>query len=159
MKFNLSIIPKKKVSVSDIKQYLVDEYKNNNELQKQIYKLKDELKEKVTIQIKYETALVTLDEFKQRLKTKNERINELDSQIKVLNQKIKTITDERNSKILDYKKLNKMYDNLNTKFDKAVAKELDIRFKTFITSKIDKVNNLKGHIKKEDIVQILGGNK
>ena len=159
MKFNLSIIPKKKVSVSDIKQYLVDEYKNNNELQKQIYKLKDELKEKVTIQIKYETALVTLYEFKQRLKTKNERINELDSQIKVLNQKIKTITDERNSKILDYKKLNKMYDNLNTKFDKAVAKELDIRFKTFITSKIDKVNNLKGHIKKEDIVQILGGNK
>lgn len=159
MKFNLSIIPKKKVSVSDIKQYLVDEYKNNDELQKQIYKLKDELKEKVTIQIKYETALVTLDEFKQRLKTKNERINELDSQIKVLNRKIKTITDERNSKILDYKKLNKMYDNLNTKFDKAVAKELDIRFKTFITSKIDKVNNLKGHIKKEDIVQILGGNK
>lgn len=159
MKFNLSIIPKKKVSVSDINQYLVDEYKNNNELQKQIYKLKDELKEKVTIQIKYETALVTLEEFKQRLKTKNERINELDSQIKVLNQKIKTITDERNSNILNYKKLNKMYDALKTKFDKEVIKEANIKFKTFITSKIDEVNNLKGHVKKEDILQILGGNK
>lgn len=159
MKFNLRIIPKKKVTVSDIKQYLVDEYKNSNNLQKQIYKLKDELKEKVAVQIKYEATLVTLDEFKQRLKTKDERIKELDNQIKTLNQKIKNVTDERNSKILDYKKLNKMYDALKTKFDKEVIKEANIKFKTFITSKIDEVNNLKGHVKKEDILQILGGNK
>ena len=159
MKFNLGIIPKKKVAVSDIKQYLVDEYKNSNNLQKQIYKLKDELKEKVTVQIKYEATLVTLDEFKQRLKTKDERIKELDNQIKALNQKIKMVTDERNSKILDYKKLNKMYDGLKTKFDKEVIKESNIKFKTFITSKINEVNNIKGHVKKEDILQILGGNK
>ncbi len=159
VKFNLGLIPKKKVSVADIKQYLVDEYRNNNEMQKQIYRLQDELKEKVTLQVKYDSALVTLDEYKCRLETKDERIKELDNQIKALNQKIKMVTDERNSKILDYKKLNKMYDDLTTKFDKTVAKELDIKFKTFITSKIDEVNNLKGHIKKEDIVQILGGNK
>lgn len=159
MKFNLGIIQKKKVTVSDIKQYLVDEYKNNDNLQKQIYKLKDELKEKVAVQIKYEAALTTLDEFKQRLKTKDERIKQLDNQIKDLNQTIKMVTDERNSKILDYKKLNKMYNDLKTKFDKEVVKESNIKFKTFITSKIDEVNNIKGHVKKEDILQILGGNK
>lgn len=157
MKLNFGIIHKKRVSVSDIKQYLVDEFKNNNDMQQQIYRLKDELKEKVKIQIKYDATLVTLDEFKCRLDEKEKRIKELESQIENLNKDIKHATDEKNSKILEYRKLNDMYDNLNKKFDVEIARQLDFRMKKFVSSKIDEINSLKGHIKKDDIIKILGG--
>lgn len=156
MKLKFGIIPKKKVSVSDIKQYLVDEYKNNENMQKQIYKLQDELKDKVTIQIKYETTLVTLDEYKNRLKAKDDRIKELDNQIKNLNKKIKSITDEKNSEILNYKKLNKLYDSLKNNFDKEVNKKISEKLKDYKNTKINEITNLKGHIRKDDVVRMLG---
>ena len=62
-----SIVPKKKVTIADIKQYLVDEFENTNKQQKEIDELKDKLKKAVETELKYETTLVTLDEYKNRL--------------------------------------------------------------------------------------------
>lgn len=72
MKFGLSI--KKKVSINDIKQYLVDEFENTKNLQKQVYSLQDKIKECAETQLKYDTTLLTLDEYKKRLQEKDVRI-------------------------------------------------------------------------------------
>lgn len=150
-----SIIPKKKVSVSDIKQYLVDEYKNNEKKQKEIYRLQDELKDKVKIQIKYETALVTLDEYKKRLEDRDSRINTLNKQIKSLNKEIKQEIDFKNTKILEYKKLEKMYNDLKSDFNDRLKKELKLKQKDYVEEKVNQLNSIKGHLKKEDIIKLL----
>ena len=150
-----SIIPKKKVSVSDIKQYLVDEYKNNEKQQKEIYKLQDELKDKVKIQIKYETALVTLDEYKKRLEDRDSRIDTLNKQIKSLNNEIKQEMDSKNTKIIEYKKLEKLYNDLKSNFNDKLKKELKLKQKDYIEEKINQLNSIKGHLKKEDIIKLL----
>ena len=150
-----NIIRKKKVSVSDIKQYLVDEYKNNEKKQKEIYKLQDELKDKVKIQIKYETALVTLDEYKKRLEDRDSRIDTLNKQIKSLNKEIKQEIDFKNTKILEYKKLEKMYNNLKSDFNDRLKKELKLKQKDYVEEKINQLNSIKGHLKKEDTIKLL----
>lgn len=150
-----SIIPKKKVSVSDIKQYLVDEYKNNEKQQKEIYKLQDELKDKVKIQIKYETALVTLDEYKKRLEDRDSRIDTLNKQIKSLNNEIKQEMDSKNTKILEYKKLEKLYNDLKSNFNDKLKKELKLKQKDYIKEKVNQISNIRGHLKKEDLIKLL----
>ena len=58
----LNIIPvkfNKKISVADIKQYLVDEFDNNKKLQNQVYDLQDKLKVSKEYEDKYELSLTT----------------------------------------------------------------------------------------------------
>lgn len=69
-----NIIPKKKVTVADIKQYLVDEFQNTNKQQKEIDELKDKIKKSLEIELKYETTLVTLDEYKNRLEEREKEL-------------------------------------------------------------------------------------
>ena len=145
-KFSLSIIPKKfnkKVSVADIKQYLVDELNDNRKQQKQIYVLQDELKKAKEYEVKYNLSLVTLDEYKKRVQEGKDRIKELESQIKTFQNTIKEKTYEINSLQLENKKMEKYCQNIE-KEDK----------KKFIKEYKEKINNLKGHIKKDELLKL-----
>lgn len=89
MKF--SIVPKykKKVSVADIKQYLVDEFDNNKKLQNNVYELQDELKKAKEYEVKYSLSLTTLEEYKERVNSVKDRNKQLEEQIKTLQETIK----------------------------------------------------------------------
>ena len=145
-KFNLSIIPKKfnkKVSVADIKQYLVDEFNTNKNLQNDVYKLQDELKIAKEYEVKYTLSLTTLDEYKRRMENTQKRNKELETQIKTFQDKIKEKTYEINDLKLENKKMEKYVNDIK----KNVRKEVINEFK-------EKVIQLKGHIKKDDLLKI-----
>lgn len=160
------IVPKKKVSVADIKQYLVDEFKNSEDQRKTIENLKDKIKKALEIEIKYNTALVTLDEYKNRLTDREKRIKKLEKDIEELENQVRKENNLKNDEIIKYKKLNTMYDELKKKFDEKVKIEVNtikgsmkkehyLDKKNFIEKKINKINNLKGNVSKNKIIEIL----
>ena len=153
MKFGLSL--KKKVSVNDIKQYLVDEFENTKSLQNQVYDLQDKIKKCAETQLKYDTTLLTLDEYKKRLEEKDRRIKSLDRDIEDYERQIKNINSAKNDEILKYKKLEKMYDELKSKFNSKLEKEIKNKTLSYKEDIIEKVNNLKGRISKQQIIDLL----
>lgn len=141
-----SLIPKKfnkKVSVADIKQYLVDEFKTSNDLQKQVYSLEDKLNEAKKIEAEYELTLTTLDEYKNRIEKIKERNNDLENQIKDLQKNIKNKSSEIANLTLENKKM----ENYTRDIKENLRKE-------FIQEYKNKVSNLKGHIKKDDLLNM-----
>lgn len=144
MKF--SIVPKykKKVSVADIKQYLVEEFDNNKRLQNNVYQLQDELKKAKEYEVKYNLSLTTLEEYKERVVSVKERNKQLEEQIKTLQETIKQDKYEVSDLKLENKKMEKHINNI----EKDIRKEIINEYK-------EKVNQLKGHIKKDDILKIL----
>lgn len=161
-----NIIPKKKVTVADIKQYLVDEFQNTNKQQKEIDELKDKIKKSLETELKYETTLVTLDEYKNRLEEREKRINKLEKDIQNLENKLRKENELKNDEILKNRKVNNLYDELNKSFDKKVkekvsSKESEIRkeeylkYKTNIKNIITTIENYKGNISKTKIIEII----
>ena len=141
-----SLIPKKfnkKISVADIKQYLVDEFNTNNKLQTQVYELQDKLKLTKEYEVKYNLSLATLDEYKNRVEKVNIRNKQLENQIEELQNTIK----KQSYEISDLKLENKKMENYTNKIKDNVKKE-------FIQEYKNKVSNLKGHIKKEDLLNM-----
>ena len=143
MKF--SIVPKykKKVSVADIKQYLVDEFDNNKKLQNSVYELQDELKKAKEYEVKYSLSLTTLEEYKERVNSVKDRNKQLEEQIKTLQETIKQGKYEINDLKLENRKMEKHINNI----EKDVRKEIINEFK-------EKANELKGHIKKDDVLRL-----
>ena len=141
-----SLIPKKfnkKISVADIKQYLVDEFNTNNKLQTQVYELQDKLKVTKEYEVKYNLSLATLDEYKNRVEKVNLRNKQLENQIEELQNTIK----KQSCEISDLKLENKKMENYINKIKDNVKKE-------FIQEYKNKVGNLKGHIKKDDLLNL-----
>ena len=140
MKF--SIVPKykKKVSVADIKQYLVDEFDNNKKLQNNVYQLQDELKKAKEYEVKYNLSLTTLEEYKERVIDVKERNKQLEEQIKALQETIKQDKYEVSDLKLENKKMEKHINNIEKDIKKEIINELK-----------KEVNELKGHLKKDDI--------
>lgn len=145
-KFSLSIIPRKfnkKVSVADIKQYLFDEFDANKRQQNEIYDLQDKLKVAKEYEVKYEMSLTTLSEYKGRIESVNERNKNLESQINSLQNSLKEKVYEINNLTLENKKMEQHVKNI----EKDVRKDIINEFKT-------KASQLKGHIKKEDVMNL-----
>lgn len=65
------------IQVPDIKQYLVDEYERSKKMENKIQELEEELDASKDMQLKYDATLVTLQEFEDRLKRRDRKIEEL----------------------------------------------------------------------------------
>lgn len=144
MKFNIVPKYKKKVSIADIKQYLVDEFDNSKKLQNDVYKLQDELKKAKEYEVKYNLSLVTLDNYKERVTNVKERNKQLESQIKSFQNTIKQDKYEIADLKLENKKMEKHINNIEKDIRKDIIKEYR-----------EKIDELKGHIKKADILKLL----
>lgn len=161
-----NIVPKKKVTVADIKQYLVDEFQNTNKQQKEIDELKDKLKKSLETELKYETTLVTLDEYKNRLEEREKRITKLEKDIENLENKLRKENELKNNEILKNKKVNNLYDELNKSFNKkldekvnsqkqSIIKQEYLKYKSNINNIIKIIENLKGNVSKSKIIEII----
>lgn len=144
MKFNIVPKYKKKVSVADIKQYLVDEFDNSKKLQNEVYHLQDELKKAKEYEVKYNLSLVTLDNYKERVTNVNERNKQLESQIKSFQNTIKQDKYEIADLKLESKKMEKYINNIEKNIRKDIIKEYR-----------KKIAELKGHITKANILTLL----
>ena len=134
----------KKVRVADIKTYLVDEFKLAKELNNENKKLKQVVKKAEIINQKYDLTLITLEEYKDRIKDKNKEIDNLESEIKKLKENINLLTNERNDLKLKTK-------NIDLQIDK-IKKDAIKNFKKYITQNI---KNAKGHLTKDIVVEIV----
>ena len=143
MKFNIVPKYKKKVSVADIKKYLVDEFDNNKKLQNNVYQLQDELKKAKEYEVKYNLSLTTLEEFKNRITDVKDRNKQLEEQIKKLQETIKQDKYEISDLKLENNKMEKHINNIK----KDIKEEIINEFK-------EKVSELKGHIKKDDVLKL-----
>lgn len=163
-----NIIPKKKVTVADIKQYLVDEFQNTNKQQKEIDELKDKIKKSLETELKYQTTLVTLDEYKNRLEEREKRITKLEKDIEDLENKLRKENELKNDEILKNKKINNLYDELNKSFNKKfeekfkierqkILKEQHLKYKNDMNDILTIIENLKGNISKSKIIEIING--
>lgn len=144
MKFNIVPKYKKKVSVADIKQYLVDEFDNSKKLQNEVYNLQDELKKAKEYEVKYNLSLVTLDNYKERVTNVKERNKQLESQIKSFQDTIKQDKYEIADLKLENAKMEKHINNIEKDIRKDIIKEYR-----------EKIAELKGHITKANILTLL----
>ena len=137
----------KKVRVADIKTYLVDEFNLTKTLNKENKQLRKELQKAEVISQKYDLTLVTLSEYKERLKTKDTEIKELEEKINKLNNEIRKLQDEKTELSFKVKQMNIDFD----KIKKDGQKELRNKFKK-------EIKELKGHISKDKVLEIINKN-
>jgi predicted transcriptional regulator len=131
----------RKVKVADIKQYLVDEYKLTDTLNKENKKLREDLEEADVTRQKYELALITLDEYKKR-------INNYEKDIKDLEDKIETIKEEKNDIINERNDLKiKSRDFLI-----AMETEKDNAIEQMKKDLVKIIENTKGSLVKADMI-------
>lgn len=146
-KFNLTIIKpkyKKNIPIADLKQHLVNEFDLNKTLQNQVYELEDKITKASEFEIKYNLSLVTLEEYKNRIKQKNDREQQLQENIKNLKEEIKKLNYELNDLIIKDKNREKYIKNIEKNLRKEISKNLE-----------EQIKQLKGHIKKDDILKML----
>lgn len=134
----------KQVRIADIKKYLVDEFNLTKTLDKENKKLRKELQKAEVTSQKYDLTLVTLSEYKERLKRKDTEIKELEATINKYKNEIRTLKDEKTELSLKVKQMNIDFD----KIKKDGQKELKNKLKK-------EIKELKGHISKDKILEII----
>ena len=164
----MNLVPKfnKSIKIADIKQYLVDEFQKTNKQQQEIERLKDGVKKAVEIELKYNTTLVTLDEYKKRLEDRERRISKLEQDIECLEKKLKKENELKNDEILKYKKLEDNYNKIKKNFDEVLEDKVKsiksilneehyLEKKQLIENKIKLIKELKGTLSKAKVLDIL----
>jgi len=134
----------KKIKVADIKQYLVDEYKLTNELDKENKNLRKEIDKLKVIEQKYDLALITLDEYKNRIDDKKEEIKSLNIKITGYKDEVKIIRDKLNTLLIENKHLQRDNEKIIKDFKKDYNKKI-----------IEEIRNTKGNLSKARIYEII----
>ena len=132
------------ISIPDIKEYLVKEYERVNDLKLENERLREQLEQAGELKLKYDAALVTLDEY-----SKRQEIAKLELQRE----------KERTAKARqDADKCRDLVNTYKIQFNNAaVTKE---QIKDEITSEIkadiiEKINAHKGNLSKQKVCEII----
>lgn len=132
------------ISIPDIKEYLVKEYERVNDLKLENERLREQLEQARELKLKYDAALVTLDEY-----SKRQEIAKLELQRE----------KERTAKARqDADKCRDLVNTYKIQFNNAaVTKE---QIKDEITSEIkadiiEKINAHKGNLSKQKVCEII----
>lgn len=132
------------VQVRDIKQYLVEEYERSQELYDTNEKLREQLGEIDEIKMKYDAALVTIDQYSKRLEMQEGVIKRRDESIDLLRAQVSEINESLN----DYK----------IKFQRAAITKDEIREELIKEVKNDivlKIKECKGNLSKIKVIDII----
>lgn len=132
------------VQVRDIKQYLVDEYERSRRLYEENEYLRNQLDKTEETKTKYDATLVTLDEYKNRLESKEKTIKNRESTIASMRDQIRTLQEQLN----DYK----------IAFSRASITRDEIKDEVIATTKAQLIGKLviqKGAISKQKIAELI----
>lgn len=114
------------IQVRDIKEYLVEEYERSRELLAQNDRLKERIAAAEEIKLKYDAALVTLDEYNVRLGDMSKRLEKADRDMDKLREERNQIRDELNSYKIANQRLSMSKDEIRAEvFREAKQKILD----------------------------------
>lgn len=141
----------RKISVPDLKQYLVDGYSEIRNVKKEREELKDKLENALKYKELYEASLVTTNEFKKRDEENQIKIKKLEEQkeLKIQeNYKLKEI-------INDYKILEKQIQEREEKIESEINKAEKIAKKLLKEKIIKEISNIKGNISKSKLFDLI----
>jgi len=134
----------RKVKVADIKSYLVDEFKLTKELDGENKKLRQEIDKFDEERQAHELALVTLEEYKERLKDKDNQIYELEKEKSSYKEKVKLLTNEKNEALVQAKDTMVKAKKIEDDTKRAIKIELE-----------NKIDRLTGHLTKEKVIDVI----
>lgn len=145
----------RKITVPDLKQYLINGYDEIREVKKEKEILKEDLEKAKKFEDLYNATLITLEEFRKRdeenktIQTKLEnKINEKEAEIKNLKEQVNTY------KIIEIE-TNKKIDNI----EKIKKEEKNNGIKEYKEKLIEEINNTKGTISKSKLFNIINSIK
>lgn len=151
----LSLIPRKQevreIKVPDLKQYLIDGYKEIRQVKQEKIELENKLEEEKKNKQLYDGALVTLDEFRRRDEDNNKEILRLKEKIEDKQKEIDILNSELNTYKIKQHEYDKKEDNMN----KAIEEEKQKAIDNFKKSLCYKITHRKGNLSKDTIVNII----
>ncbi len=132
------------VAVPDIKEYLVKEYERVNDLKLINEGLQQQLEKTKETEIKYDAAMVTLDEYSKRLKQSEREIIGWENRVKSLEHKLRDARNEINSYKIKFNEVAVTKEEIKAEIIEEVKKALILTFQ-----------NHKGALSKKSACEII----
>ena len=145
----------RKISIPDLKQYMLEGYEETRKLKLEKNELKEELESAKEYKILYETSLVALNEFKTR-DDENKKVQEkLENIIKEKENEMQLLKEQLNNYIIIEKETNKKIENIE-----QIKEESNILAVNQYKENLEKeINNTKGTISKSKLFSIINSIK
>lgn len=145
----------RKIAVPDLKQYLINGYKEIREVKAEKEKLELDLDDAKKYKDLYNGSLITLDEFRKRDDENKKCQIELKEKIKLKEREISELKEQLNTyKITEYE-TNKKIENI----EKVKNEERNNAIKGYKEKLINEINNTKGNISKSKLFYIINSIK
>lgn len=149
--FNAQLPDIQKISVPDLKQYLLNGYEEIRREKIEKEKIKQELQEAQKYNQLYEGALVTLDEFRKRDEENKEKIQKLENNIEELQkEKINNFEIYNDLKIKFQELQNEKENNEKIILEKMNKAVMEAKNKI-----INNIQNTKGNISKSKVCDMI----
>lgn len=139
------------IKVPDLKQYLLNGYKEIREVKQENEQLQLKLEEESKYKLLYDGALVTLEEFKTREKENKNKINELQTKINKKQEELYKLNDLINTYKIEQIKVNKQAEDI----DKLIQNNINTAIVNFKDTVIELIKNTKGNISKDKVCGLI----
>ncbi len=134
------------IQVRDLKEYLVKDFEQIKTSEQIIENLKSQIEELNKIKIKYDATLITLEEFDARVLREKDKNVRLEQQIKVKNEEIAKLNEEKNNCLIRERIANDKIENTKD----FIISEFKEQIKQVI-------NVQKGTLSKKKIIDLIDG--
>ncbi len=139
------------IKVPDLKQYLLNGYKEIREVKQENEQLQLKLEEESKYKLLYDGALVTLEEFKTREEENKNKINELQTKLNEKQEELYKLNDLLNT----YKIKQAKVDEQAKKISSLVQDNIDLSISNFKDRVIETIKNTKGNISKDKVCDLI----
>ena len=141
----------RKITVPDLKQYLINGYDEIREVKKEKEELKNDLEKAKTYEDLYNATLVTLEEFRKRDEENKTNLRKLEYKINEKENEISNLKEQVNTyRILEIE-TNKKIENI----EKIKKEEKSNGIKEYKEKLIQEITNTKGNISKSKLFSII----
>ena len=134
------------IQVRDLKEYLVKDFEQIKTSEQIIENLKNQIEELNKIKIKYDATLITLEEFDARVLREKDKNVKLEQQIKVKNEEIAKLNEEKNNCLIRERIANDKIENTKD----FIISEFKEQIKQVI-------NVQKGTLSKKKVIDLIDG--
>jgi hypothetical protein len=134
------------IQVRDLKEYLVKDFEQIKTSEQIIENLKSQIEELNKIKIKYDATLITLEEFDVRVLREKDKNVRLEQQIKVKNEEIAKLNEEKNNCLIRERIANDKIENTKD----FIISEFKEQIKQVI-------NVQKGTLSKKKVIDLIDG--
>lgn len=141
----------RKISVPDLKQYLLDGYKEIRQVKQEREELKQKLEDAQKYKQLYEATLITLEEFKLRDAENQENIKQLEEKLNVKN----NIISDLNETIADYAAKEHKIENILENIEDIKKQERKNSIKFYKEKLVIEIENYRGNISKSKLINLI----